>query len=337
MKKTFILQLAAVLLLAVSCNKNNDIYNAGHGKASLSLSVTHGITFSDSEFETKADQSESERRIERLCLMIFDDNGYLEWYDKEATINGTKTVAGLEEGPKTVWAVANKSLDIPDMSERRWTMAELREVTSSLADNKRDALVMTGSVRAVAGTDAKEAIVELRKICAKISFRNSIVTTWGANKPQKGFDIDKVYIANVGTESNFQNKDLHTELINPRAELEQTHEDILADFTVSPRTRQWVSGDVFNKGVDFYVYPNEDADNRTTVIIEATFDGRKCYYPIVLDCDIVSGYCYRIGKVEITCEGMTTPGEDFTKVKTVTGVESANWSDPSSLPSSYEF
>lgn len=337
MRKASLLQLAAVLLLVVSCSKNNDTYNAGHGKASLSLSVCQDVTFAGSEPGTKAEQSESEKRIERLYLMIFDDSGYLEWCDSEATVNGVKTVAGLEEGPKTVWAVANMALDIPDMNERRWTMAELCEVTSSLEDNRRDAFVMVGSTRAMAGTDAEEAVVELRKICAKVSLRNTIITNWGSNKPQQGFDIDKIYVANVGTRSNFRNEDLHTELVNPRAGTGQTEVTVLEDFTVSYSNHSWVSGNVYNKGVDFYVYPNTDAGNRTAVIIEASFDGRKCYYPVVLDCDIASGCCYRIGKIEITCEGMPTPGEDFTKVKTVIGAKPGDWAEASSLPSSYEF
>lgn len=270
---------------------------------------------------TKA-QSAAESSVSLLQVGIYDADGHKEWEKSyEGAFSVPKTVSGLREGRKTIVALANKSITMPDILE------DFFSIPTSLSDNRRNSFVMVGSAGAIADVQPSEVTVHLERIAAKISFRNAILLNW-TSSPPADFAIEAVYVANAGVESTLAADGGADPALNPRASLEQTADEVLRDLTVSELVSWKGSGDVFNKGVDFYVYPNSTS-TRTTLVIRTRFDGHTSYYPLVIDRPIERNTQYRCGSITITTDGMPSPADEFSSIRINYKYESSDWSEQS--------
>lgn len=261
-------------------------------------------------------KTETERGISLLDLAVYDDSGVLEWSSHlDSPTNARQTATGLEAGKKTVCAVAN----LPTVCFPQ-TLEEFESFTSVLGDNG-EGFVMTGSEAGEASPNPEPVTVKLSRIAAKVSLEGFIVTDWTEKAPAT-FDITDVYLANVSAESDLSFSPGEPS-VNLRSGVDVVADTLLRVLTVAPKG-SWEPGDPFNGGVSFYGYPNS-SEARTCVMIKALYDGRVCYYPLVMDREIRSNTWYRIGNVTLTCEGVENPWDDFTMVKTSFEITISDW------------
>lgn len=304
--------MGALALLACSCVQKGDASMAGK-RASILLSFDAGETVSKT-------QSSSESNVVMLHAAIYNEEGKLEWerkYDNAFSV--AKTISGLEAGEKTVVAVANKEITMPEQLD------DFFSIPTVLSDNRRDAFVMVGQAKAKADTSPAEAIVKLERIAAKISFRSSILLNWNCTPPSD-FKIAAVYISNAGMRSDLSGSGEAEPELNPRTSTDLTSDALLRDFTCSEFSSWKGSGDIYNKGVDFYLYPNS-TQKRTALIIKTNFNGHYSYYPLVIDCPIEKNTLYRCGTITLTCDGMSSPDEDFSSIKISYKYDSLDWTE----------
>lgn len=261
-------------------------------------------------------RTETERGISLLDLAVYDASGALEWSSHiDNPTNARQTATGLEAGKKTVCAVAN----LPTGCFPQ-TLEEFETFASVLSDNG-EGFVMTGSGKGEASPNPEPVPVKLSRLAAKVSLEGYIVTNWTEKTPAS-FDITDIYLANVSAESSlaFASSDPS---VNLRSKVELVEDEVTRALTVAPK-ENWTPGDLFNGGVNFYCYPNA-SETRTCVMIKALYDGRVCYYPLVIEREIINNTWYRFGNVTITCEGVENPWEDFTHLKTSFEISISGW------------
>ena len=265
---------------------------------------------------TKA-QTSAETNVNRLQVGLYNALGELEWENTyEYAFTTMKTITGLMEGSKTIVAVANKEVKMPA------TLEEFYSIPVLLEDNRKDAFVMSGTETAEASVDPTVTTIHLRRLVSKIRFFKPLIVSWTDGKSHD-FVPEKVYIANVATKTNMKG-DAFGEFINLREEPEQTKVDVLRDFTVA-ELDNWVSGRAFNRGVNYYVCPNGSSEHKTTLVIQARYDGQVCYYPLVVSDELLMNTMYECGTIKITCGGMPSPSDDFTNIRVSYNYESADW------------
>lgn len=270
------------------------------------------------EGRTKA-QTASETNITRLQVAIYGDGGNLEWENTyEYAFSSVKTISGLTEGRKTIVAVANKKVTMPS------SLDEFHTIPVSLDDNRRDSFVMYGCESAEASVSPALTTIHLKRAVAKISVRSSISSVSEDGKTHE-FVPERIYIANVATKTNLRG-DAFEEFANLREDRELTGNQVIRDLTVAEK-EYWVNGGVFNHGVDFYVCPNRSSERQTTMIIEAEFDGLKCYYPVVIASELLANTMYRCGVLTISCEGMPNPGDEFSSIRVQFNYGNDDWDE----------
>lgn len=306
--------LSVCLFTFSSCRENIPVNLDDKGSA-----VIINVETSFDSDESKASLMNWEASINRLQIGIYNSAGECEWDNTyTSSFTNTRTVSGLTEGEKTIVAVANKEIVMPA------TLDEFDRISVSLKDNTREHLVMSGKVKTVACTAPEIATISLRRIVAKISFRNALIVSWNEGK-QHGFSFERVYIANVASKSDL-NGGCYGEFVNLRENKDISDDEGIRSLTVSDY-KSWIENGAYNGGVDFYVCPNVSEDRKTAFIIQAKYDGRTCYYPLVIADEILSNTQYNCGKIVLTCEGMENPEDDFLSNRASLCYTKAEWDD----------
>lgn len=139
MKRFSIILLAGLTVLAASCNESgNDPLGGGSPACRLRVDITGGAT----KAGTNTDSPGYETRVRDLQLLVYDQTGVLEAYQRGTSTTGYDF--DLTTGEKTVWAIAN----CPD-NLNRMPLDELSTLLSRLEDNSEDegdgTFVMAGS------------------------------------------------------------------------------------------------------------------------------------------------------------------------------------------------
>ena len=270
--------------------------------------------------DTRADaeyQSEIEKQLSRVSIAIYDSSGNLEWSKHyEDNRSSRQVITGLSEGKKTIAVVTNKTLETPA------TLDGFKSSVTGLDDNTRTNFVMTGMSEAVASSDPDPVDVRLARTVAKFTVKGNITTQWEGDAPES-FDITGIYLANVTVTSNFVHGGEVAPTLNLRTSRELTGDAAYRELTVASKL-EWTAGGPFNGGVSFYGMPNS-TPTRTAVMIKALYEGRECWYPLVIDREIKNNTLYEIGDVEITCEGTADPSEPFTKIKITFSLKVTDW------------
>lgn len=316
MKKAIYLALAGMLVLCASCSKESidEVLSAGNGDATLVIDIK-GLPLSN--VKAAAYQTDDEKKISQIDIAIYDASGALEWskhYTEART--SRQVVTGLVAGKKSVGVIAN--LTVGTMPA---TLDGFKAVSTDLKDNSRTNLVMSAIVEGTASTNPEAVKVSLARVAAKFTIDGKITTEWEGDAPQS-FDITDVYLANVSVASNVVYA-TSAPSVNLRTSTTVTSDAVYKNLTVAQK-QTWTSGSPFNGGVSFYGYPNKDA-SRTCLMLKALYEGRVCYYPLVIDKEIKNNTLYRIGDIKITCEGVKNPQDVFTKIKILFDIDVADW------------
>lgn len=302
-----ILAAAAALLLASGCEKTAPAPGAaaGDGKCSLDVRFDDGILRTRLTGVTTADEA----TIKNVQVFVFrsDDGNILDAcmsagfgspLDYDAS---SQPYEGLQlnctTGEREIWAVVNAAQDYT-ADKSIGTLDDLLKKTSSLSENARDKLFMTGSKKAVLSAGPSTQTISVRRACASVVLESVTNAMSAAVYRQPGsFRIKDVYLMNVPGKVNFGGTLKASALADAdwyarmAAETDGTKSALILDKQDAVTVEY---GKKYETKHVFYSNPNDCAPSSsdtwcrraTVLVIEAEFklsgEWHACYYPVTL-------------------------------------------------------
>ena len=210
------LGLACSALLAGACTKAVSGPNAPSlpGQGEVSLTVRLGAPSTKVAAQTEA----NEKMIRNVQVFVFragsgSDAGNLEvaasaGFDTELEVS-TGQYSGLTlkctTGEREIWAVVNDSRDRTAGADAVATKADLLAQTHSLADARKEKLLMAGASGVLSLREGKEEIrLEVKRLAASVvleSVRNDFLAP--AYRKAGAFRVEDCYLLNVPGVTNF--------------------------------------------------------------------------------------------------------------------------------------
>ena len=279
MRKKFIYAAIAASAL-IGCTENDAEPLAG-GKVEEPEFI---LNVSVPVVATKSMENADDDAVGDVQILIFDEDGIMEAYGN--TVNGTELSVRCTAGQKSVVAVVNGT----DLSSVR-TRTGLQGMKSDLLnDNTPGHLVMDGEINYVIdGSKTNYDItVPVKRMASKISLGRVALDFDIQHWDDTDFRIESVYLINVAGTMNYISSADPTSWYNKLKLENGGKKSILYDLLPTPVS---VDIDTPYTGVhNFYCYPNPAADSSdpewspraTRFVIEATFDGEKCFYPVTM-------------------------------------------------------
>ena len=316
------LGLACSALLAGACSKavsGPDVPSLP-GQGEVSLTVRLGAPSTKVAAQTEA----NEKMIRNVQVFVFragsgSDAGNLEvaassGFDAELDVS-TGQYSGLTlkctTGEREIWAVVNDSRDRTAGADAVATKADLLAQTHSLADARKEKLLMAGTSGVLSLREGKEEIrLEVKRLAASVvleSVRNDFLAP--AYRKPGVFRVEDCYLLNVPGVTNFggttEPSALPAEswLARRAAEKAVCAEGVIYD-KVTPKVVEYGASDTTPHS--FYAYPNNCAPNEdatwmpraTLLVLEASLNTGgewvKYYYPVVLGGGLQSNRQYRV-------------------------------------------
>ena len=290
MKKIFVLCAAALAL--ISCNKsiNKDI-EAEEQEATLSLSLQVGNV----EALTKATgdahgNQANDNTVATLDILIFNNDnvspgvGKLVSYKRFTASDGLANLqVRTTTGPKLIYAVANSH-------KATWTdvqsLGQFQALTTTLKNENIKDFVMVGSAT-VTMNPTTDVAITLERMAAKVVLTSFKTNFAGGPYAGQSLSSIKAYLVNVNSEKTlFDGSAIATTAWLNKAAFSSTD---VAACTMTGCISDDIAGTVSDAGHatphHFYAFENlvqneNAADRMTRLVIEATLDGVKYYYPI---------------------------------------------------------
>lgn len=303
MKKTIFITAFIAAFCLVSCQQK---------EASEGEQVMLSVTIPGLETKATGVQLAHENNISDVQLFVFGSNGVLENYAKNNAANVKVSVAS---GTKNIYAAVNA----PDLSGVT-TESDLRGFVTSLDDNSTTKFVMFGQLMnepVSAASNSKTIIVS--RVVAKIVLQR---ITRSFSNPVLGsapMTIDAVYLTDVAGNAILDNANLSAASPSTRVwynKLQYAGEG--AGLLHDNISISIADGASYNMEHEFYPYPNMESSmpsgvaagtwttRRTMLVIEATLNGSKTYYPVYLPA-LQSNRVYTITGFTLTRKGSDYP------------------------------
>ena len=343
MKKILSLILASsAVVLAASCGK----LIQGEEKAVLSstepCSFSVGVTVEGAgatRADAFTDAQAYEEAVNGVQYLIFGADG-LEKY--EAVFTKDPKDFTLKSGDKTVYAVANG----PDLKSITSESALLSQMFC-LSDESRDAskgFQMMGKASVTVGKSTPATTVRVRRVAARITLKS---VTNNLSASYSALTIERVWLSNVKGDWNSnasglslwhnrqgRSDDNEANIIDGSA-----HKAEVENMTYSAVGQSVAKGTPYQPSspVMLYCYPNSstvtpdgwktwtDEGQRTILVIEASVDGTKCYYPVVLS-GVERNSAYTI-YATISNVGSDDPNDPIDKTAAEISVSVDPWED----------
>lgn len=341
MKRNLFAILFAAAMTAVSCIAEDcdtcPEEQDDKPQAQLTVKVSTGVDTKAGEYT--AEQT-YEEQVNDIQIFIFDSNGRLNAYQ---TVTGNKAVPiTTTYGQKTVWAVVNG----PDLKAVK-TLDALTKHALDLNANSvtaGDGFVMTGSasVSVEAAEVAKEITVQrLTSRVAVCNITNNLPVAYA------NMVIESIVLANVVGNQNISGtaaietwynkmgrKDsspqVQTEIIDGT-----TYAATYPTLTFAKPGATIANGGKHDETYLFYSYPNSTSTDvagwtnpfsprKTKLIVTASIEGVKYYYPVVLKDRLERNKAYTIN-MTITALGSTDPDKPVEKGTLTTTIKVADW------------
>lgn len=258
---------------------------------------------------TKSMANADDDAVDDVQILVFDENGLMEAYG--STVDGTEVSIRCTSGEKSVVAIVNGM----NLSTAR-TRTGLQSMKSNLLyDNTPGHLVMDGEINfTIDGSKTNYDItVPVRRMASKISLGSVTLDFDILHWEDTDFKIESIYLINVAGTRNYISSTGPTAWYNKLGVEDNGKKDLIYDLLPTPAQ---VTIDAPYTGVhNFYCYPNPAADSSdpewsprsTRFVIEATFDGEKCYYPVTMPV-IARNKAYTVNLV-IKRPGSSSPDE----------------------------
>lgn len=302
MKKTIVM-LAAACSMLLACNK---LPQSEVQRGPVTLTVS-GL---DEAVGTKSSVAAAETAVKKLEIYVFNGSGDVDGYAKveNPSFSGgscSVTLSCTRGSGMTVAAFLNSPADISVTD-----YAAYRQRISYLGDNSMAAFQMAGVVE---GTDlsAGTATVPVDRFVAKVQLDRI------SNNFVHDLTVDAVYLININPSCPYSmvpTAAAPSDWINRR-----TYSASAVDTLVHDSVGSNVSAGTSLQGQHiFYTYPNPaTADSSdggsftpryTRLVVEATLDGAKTYYPVNIVSD--GGILHPNTFYNITDLRISGPGSD---------------------------
>lgn len=297
-----------MLLVAAGCSKENVVGDiAGASAFPLEISVSGP--------SVKSVGIQDEAKVNSLQIYVFRGDGTLEAYGKA---KANTVVTQCTSGSKSVVALANAP-DIADILSR----AALDARISDLKENAPGAFVMYGSTEAEVSASSGTVTVPVTRMVARLSIQK---ITNRLELPQyagTSIQIKRIYLVNAAGsmkygDTAYEAKSYagsgyvpsvwyNTGACNGDGDLpDLLNSRELPSASASP-------SEPYSVAHYFYCYPNpvtEDSSSGaarfTRLVVEASIDGKLCYYPISIP-GIKNNHTYNISELIITHIGSDSP------------------------------
>lgn len=304
----FTLCFPAVLtaLALVSCNKvpSNPIpVPSDDGMIDITVSIRQDA-LSRATDVTYADES----NVENLQVFVFRDGKLEDYCDAGGSTTATLTISA---GLKTVWALVNVS-PLSGITEEN----ELASHLVRLSENRRDALVMSGSITRNL-SDGENLEIPVRRLVSRVSI-GKVTTGFQYALADTDLSLDAIWLVNVAADVPLSGEGEPEEWINRLA-----HTDSDCDALLYDRIGTVVNnGSPYIREHVFYPCPNPEetvshegtwCPRHTMLVVEVTLEGEKGYYAVELPV-LQQNKSYVIGEIHLTHR----PGE-FPYVPVETG------------------
>ena len=219
----------------------------------------------------------NESKVANLQVYVFNDGKLEDYQDAGAAMTAQLTATS---GERTVWALVNAP-SIKDVT----TEADLKARVSRLADNKTNALVMSGSATQEL-KDGGTVPVTVKRLVSRVSIKK-ISTEFQYALAGESLTVDGIYLINVAGDGNYAADGTPETWVNQLG-----HKDNGLDALLYDKLSATVNNKkTYEKEHVFYPYPNPTQEDsyeadwkprHTMLVVEVTFEEKKGYYPVVL-------------------------------------------------------
>ena len=219
----------------------------------------------------------NESKDANLQVYVFNDGKLEDYQDAGAAMTAQLTATS---GERTVWALVNAP-SLKDVT----TEADLKARVSRLADNKTNALVMSGSTTQEL-KDGGTVPVTVKRLVSRVSIKK-ISTEFQYALAGESLTVDGIYLINVAGDGNYAADGTPETWVNQLG-----HKDTGLDALLYDKLSATVNNKkTYEKEHVFYPYPNPTQEDsyeadwkprHTMLVVEVTFEGKKGYYPVVL-------------------------------------------------------
>ncbi len=338
MKKMILLFASAALTAAVSCDNTKMVYEEPGDMGRLSVEISlQGCSATRSAFTSETTE---EKKITDIQLLIFHEDGSLAHYEDMGTETSAKDIS-LTRGDKTVWVVANAD----DLSYVM-SLAYLEAMDIELEEyNDPDSgFVRAGSGTVTVGTNSSINIVISRFVSRIVLNRvtNDLPSSAGA------LTIDNAFISNVvgnqilsGWSEEpylwYNQMGRETDAVSSSAIIDGIdYEASAPDLTFLSIYSSVKYGSSLS-GVPYlyYSYPNSTEDDetgwtheftprKTRLVVTASFDGNRYYYPVTISGRTERNNTYTV-EMTITGPGSDDPDKPIVKDSFTATVTVQSW------------
>ena len=299
-KSIFYAAIAAFAL--IGCTKNEVepvVKNEAESEVLLKVSVP--VT------STKSMEATDDDVVENVQILVFNEAELLEAYASGGA--NDELEIKCTAGNKNVVALVNA----PEMSEVSSRTSLMSRTSDLLTNNSLGRLIMEGEKPVVvsASSEAYQVVVPVRRLVSKV-YLGSISLDYAADHYKyKTFTVDAVYLINVAGSKNYLTDRNPVVWYNKLKAEDSGKNPLIYDELASPAT---VHPSIpYTRTHIFYCYPNNASDSsapawspRTTrLVVEATLDGAKCYYPVTMP-EIGQNKAYKVNLV-IQRPGSSSP------------------------------
>ena len=345
MRKTIsILAMAAAVLC--SCDKNADCVPCEDQQETGTLAVS--LLF-DEGAQTKAVTSFTtsqtyEKQVNKVQIFVFDESGKINIYKDAGTTQSNISIS-TTTGKKTIWAVVNG----PDLSEVA-SLAELEDTAIDLAANSTTAatgFVMAGSTSCTVSATAATANISVSRLVARVALQkvtNQLPDGYGA------LTIDNVVLTNVAGNQNIAGDATPATWYNKMGRKDgatessqiidgDTNKASCEALTFKSVKQEVAHGSNLNITTPylFYSFPNSNTAGSTgwvnpftarasRLVVTATIDGVKYYYPVTLSKKLERNKAYTV-EITITGLGSTDPDKPIEKGGLTAAITVLDWVD----------
>jgi hypothetical protein len=345
MRKTIsILAMAAAVLC--SCDKNADCVPCEDQQETGTLAVS--LLF-DEGAQTKAVTSFTtsqtyEKQVNKVQIFVFDESGKINIYKDAGTTQSNISIS-TTTGKKTIWAVVNG----PDLSEVA-SLAELEDTALDLAANSTTAatgFVMAGSTSCTVSASAATANISVSRLVARVALQkvtNQLPDGYGA------LTIDSVVLTNVAGNQNIAGDATPATWYNKMGRKDgatessqiidgETNKASCEALTFKSVKQEVAHGSNLNITTPylFYSFPNSNTAGSTgwvnpftarasRLVVTATIDGVKYYYPVTLSKKLERNKAYTV-EITITGLGSTDPDKPIEKGGLTAAITVLDWVD----------
>ena len=345
MRKTIsILAMAAAVLC--SCDKNADCVPCEDQQETGTLAVS--LLF-DEGAQTKAVTSFTtsqtyEKQVNKVQIFVFDESGKINIYKDAGTTQSNISIS-TTTGKKTIWAVVNG----PDLSEVA-SLAELEDTAIDLAANSTTAatgFVMAGSTSCTVSASAATANISVSRLVARVALQkvtNQLPDGYGA------LTIDNVVLTNVAGNQNIAGDATPATWYNKMGRKDgatessqiidgDTNKASCEALTFKSVKQEVAHGSDLNITTPylFYSFPNSNTAGSTgwvnpftarasRLVVTATIDGVKYYYPVTLSKKLERNKAYTV-EITITGLGSTDPDKPIEKGGLTAAITVLDWVD----------